>query len=137
MQAWLPVPAGSDFTLHNLPFGAGRNRATGACSLFTRLGDSAIDLGQLQAAGIMAELPHGGACFKGATLNSFMALGRGAWQQARSSLQHQLSEPHSRLATDAGLQGSAVLPVVRAQPRWRLRHAALRATEDACRQTWR
>ena len=112
MQAWLPVPSGSDFSLHNIPFGAGRIKATGHCSLFTRLGDHAIDLAQLQAAGLLAELPQQGACFQEATLNSFMALGRPAWQQARRSLQHDLSEPHSRLATDSGLQRKAVLAVV-------------------------
>ena len=109
MQPWLAVPPGSDFTVHNIPFGAGRHRPSGRCSLYTRLGDSLVDLAQLQAAGAFADLPEGGRCFQQATLNSFMSLGRPAWRQTRTELQRLLTDPGSPLAGNAELRATAVL----------------------------
>lgn len=109
MQPWLAVPSGSEFTLQNIPYGAGSYRGTGRRSLFTRLGDSLVDLRQLQEAGAFSSLPERGSCFQQDTLNAFMGLGRTAWRQARQALQQLLGQADSRLAQDSDLQSRCIV----------------------------
>ncbi len=68
MKTWVPVPAGSDFPIENLPFGVIRPRGGGA-RVAVRIGDHALDLA---AAGIDVDLTGQ------PTLNALMASGRGA-----------------------------------------------------------
>lgn len=62
MASFVPIPAGSDFPLNNLPYGAFRPRA-GAAGIKPRLcvalGEHVVDLAQLQTAG----------CFSGPVLS--------------------------------------------------------------------
>jgi fumarylacetoacetase len=49
LRSWLPVPAGSDFPIQNIPFGAGAVDGE-AARVLTRIGDQAIDLRMLAQA---------------------------------------------------------------------------------------
>lgn len=59
MESFIEVPAGSDFPLHNLPFGAYTRPGNSKPNLCVALGDNVVDLGQLQQAG----------CFSGPILS--------------------------------------------------------------------
>jgi fumarylacetoacetase len=92
-SSFLPVPADSHFPLANIPFGVFATK-DGAIRCGTRIGDSAICLKTLQANKLLLS---GSDCFQGPSLNAFMAMGKMAWSEARSTLQ-------SLLAADGGLK---------------------------------
>lgn len=52
LRSWLPVPAGSEFPIQNIPFGAGSSDGEDF-GAFTRIGDQAIDLRVLAHAGLI------------------------------------------------------------------------------------
>jgi fumarylacetoacetase len=88
-SSWVPIPAGSPFPLHNLPFGVG-HRAGGSPSAFVAIGDHALDIdaarshfsGTVASAGL---LDHG-------SLNWFASLGRGAHRQVRQRVAELLAD---------------------------------------------
>ncbi len=43
-HSWLAYDAESDFSIHNIPFGAGRRADSGETHVFTRIGDYVSDL---------------------------------------------------------------------------------------------
>lgn len=111
MTSWLQLPANTDFTLQNIPFGVGRCRSTQHISIYTRLGDSLISLSKLQAAGHFHDLPQ--TCLQQHSLNLFMSLGRPAWQNTRRSIQQLLSDSTGPLARDEKLQSAVITDMVR------------------------
>lgn len=52
LRSWLPVPAGSDFPIQNIPFGCGSVDGD-VFRVLTRIGDNAIDLHRLAEAGLV------------------------------------------------------------------------------------
>jgi fumarylacetoacetase len=78
----VPVPAGSDFTIDNLPYGVG-DPGDGPRPL-TAIGDTVVDLPALAAAGLLP--PEAAEAFGEQSLEPFMALGRPAWQETRRRL---------------------------------------------------
>lgn len=113
LRAWLPVPADSDFSLRNIPFGIISLRGD-APRVATRLGEHVLDLAALGAAGLLpAETARS---FAEGSLNAFMAQGRAAWRAARARIQALLAaadEPGAdgALRGDAALCARAVLPI--------------------------
>jgi len=90
MSSWLPIPADSDFTLNNIPFGVFLHPGTSAPHCATRIGNHVLDLHVFSARGGFAQL----ACLSGrtdvfqqATLNAFAALGREVADGVRVFLQ--------------------------------------------------
>ncbi len=51
-----------------------------------------------------------------ASLNSFMALGRPAWREARASLLRLLSKDEGALRDNAAVRQEAIIPTVSAPP---------------------
>jgi fumarylacetoacetase len=96
MTVRIPIPAGSDFPLENLPYGVfdpGDGARVGVA-----VGDHVLDL---RAAAAARLLPHPGALSSG-TLNHFLALGRAAWQETRVALVDLLTtDRFQRLPPDA------------------------------------
>jgi fumarylacetoacetase len=82
LRSWVPVPAGSDFPIQNLPYGV--FRASGPPRIGVAIGDHILDLATAQAAGAIAELPEG--VFEASALNRFLALGRPAWRRTREQV---------------------------------------------------
>jgi fumarylacetoacetase len=77
MASWIPVPAGSDFTSANLPYGVSGGR------VHVAMGNHALDLARLAAAGVLrAPVPW----FDGGSLNPFLAAGPEAWAEVRGQL---------------------------------------------------
>jgi len=81
----IPIPAGSDFPLENLPFGA-FDPGDGP-RLAVALGDHAVDLRTAAESGL---LPHHDA-LSAPSLNPFLALGRPAWTETRIALTELLT----------------------------------------------
>lgn len=65
-NSWIDVHPDSHFSLDNIPFGIASHAGEGRAQRFgaTRIGDSVVDLGALEACGLFADvLPTGGDTF--------------------------------------------------------------------------
>ena len=110
MTPLLDLPADSAFGLHNLPYGV-FSAADRAPRVGVRLGESVVDLAELEAAGVLSAEADG-AVFDRPALNAFMALGKPAWDRVRARLQDLLSEEGSGdLRADAALRARAIVPL--------------------------
>jgi fumarylacetoacetase len=103
MKSWINVPTGSDFTIYNLPFGVcsfvtcvstndcvpGETKKT----CVTIIGETVIDLGILQEAGVFDEVQGlGSNVFDQPTLNEFLKHPKDVWLAVRSCLIRLLQE---------------------------------------------
>ena len=86
LTSWLPIPADSDFSLHNLPYGIYRSAERPQPQAATRLGDHLIDLSALLRLGYFDGLGLPPDVFERPTLNDFIALGPRVWQSVRQHL---------------------------------------------------
>src|SRR5579875_3352514 len=80
IDSWIPVPAGSDFSIYNLPYGAFER--DGRRHLGIAIGDSILDLHRLADAGLVDGVASREALMAPA-LNAFLAEGRPAWKKLR------------------------------------------------------
>eukprot|EP00879_Flechtneria_rotunda_P027620 GHRR01029595.1.p1 GENE.GHRR01029595.1~~GHRR01029595.1.p1 ORF type:complete len:326 (+),score=90.28 GHRR01029595.1:92-1069(+) len=112
MESFVLVSPHSDFPLHNLPFGACRPRSDPSRTrLCVAIGDSVVDLGQLQEAGCFSgPVLSKTICFSQGSLNEFMSLGQPAWQEARETLTRLLSSAEGHLRDNAALREGAIIP---------------------------
>lgn len=95
MQSWIAIPADSDFSLHNIPFGIYRiGEAVGAA---TRLGDTLIRLDVLAQLGYLDTLISDHSLLREKTLNRFIALGKASTSAVRLQLQQLFEASHTRL----------------------------------------
>lgn len=93
MTHWLNIPADTDFSIHNLPFGifsVGKNSPR----VGVRIGDYVIDLEQLRKFGLLA-VPRN-VCNQ-ANLNAFINLGKNKTSAIRLQLQEWLQQENSPL----------------------------------------
>ena len=100
MASWIPIPAESDFSLDNLPFGIFSRRCENKPNPRpgVAIGDHVIDLGALSAVEIFQELAGVGAIatavFSRPTLNAFAELGKESHHKVRIALRSMLvAEP--------------------------------------------
>ncbi len=108
--SWVPVPAGSDFPIQNLPFGVFR-RPGQAPRVGTAIGEHVLDLAALHAAGRFEGVAGAESdVFDRDALNDLMALGRGAWTAIRARLSDLLEAGNPGLRDDAPLRGRALIP---------------------------
>jgi fumarylacetoacetase len=90
LKSWIPYDAKSQFPLENIPFGVFVNPKTQKARCCTRIGDTIIDLSELEHARLFD-----GPLFTVAndhyfcedTLNKFAALGKAFRVEARATLQ--------------------------------------------------
>ena len=107
LESFIDVPADSHFPLENLPFGVFQPKG-GNSRVGVAIGDLIVDLS------ILEELGHFRSpefqehpVFSEDSLNSFLALGRPAWQKTREILQHLLSAETPTLRDDVRLREKA------------------------------
>ena len=102
LASWVPGADGSGFPAEHLPFGVvSRRRAgpgdRGGPVVAVRIGDHALDLARLAAAGVV-EGP-----FDRPSLNAFLALGPEAWAATRARLTAVICDPAYRAAVRPAL----------------------------------
>jgi len=107
-SSWLAVASDSDFSLANLPLGVASTKDDRRRCV-TRLGDTIIDLGILEEAGLFEDIVPAYTFCGQATLNSFVALPRPTWRAMRQQLVQLLTAPSSREKTDNRLQTNSAL----------------------------
>jgi fumarylacetoacetase len=88
MQSFIPVAADSHFPIQNLPYAVFRPSLGQRPRIGVAIGDFVLDLAVLEEAGLFdGPQLRDRLVFHQESLNQFMALGRPAWQEARTRLQ--------------------------------------------------
>lgn len=109
---FLPIPADSPFSIHNLPYGVFRPSPSSSPRPGIAIGDYVLDLSAIATSGLFqGPLLSSSNCFLQPTLNSFMALGRPAWKEARATVQKLLSGEDPTLRDDLDLRKKALIPM--------------------------
>ena len=112
MQSFVDVPTGSDFSIHNLPYGVFRPSAGARPRIGVAIGDAVLDLSVLAERGLLSGGDLGdGDAFRQPTLNAFMALGRPAWREARTRLTRFLRVSDSTIRDNGPLRLAALHPM--------------------------
>ena len=106
LQSFIDVPTGSDFPIHNLPYGIFRPSAGARPRIGVAIGNKVLDLSVLADRGLLA-----GTAFREPTLNALMALGSPAWREARQTLTQLLRHDEPTLRDDSGLRDAAFHPM--------------------------
>ena len=81
MSTWVPVPEGSGFGVHNLPYGVFSQRGE-LPRVGVAIGEHVLDLAELAGSGLLADRRW----FAAGSLNAFMAAGRTVWQPTRDRI---------------------------------------------------
>ncbi|GAA3748098.1 fumarylacetoacetase [Streptomyces tremellae] len=89
---WVPVPEGSPFTPHALPYGVFAPEG-GAPRVGVAIGDHVLDLARALDDGT----------FAGPSLNAFLAQGRARWRSVRAQITGLLTDPARREAVEPAL----------------------------------
>lgn len=112
--SWLPIPADSDFSLYNLPFGI-FHTGDGKARAGIAIGDHIVDLATAADAGLFGKRRFFKKIFGQNTLNDFIALGKPVTSRIRRKVQDWLTraeapENAARLLADRH-QATMLLPV--------------------------
>lgn len=107
MKSFIDYPEESDFPIQNLPYGVFSTADNPTHRIGVAIGDQILDL---SVAGRQISDEKIQEAFKQETLNDFMALGRPAWQKARSVLQFMLSCQESVLHKTPEFRAKALVP---------------------------
>lgn len=94
LQSWLSIPADTDFSLYNLPYGifhSGDGRARAGIAI----GDHILDLEAAAAAGLFGKRRFFKKVFAQTTLNDFIALGKPVTNRIRRKVQDWLCQPEA------------------------------------------
>lgn len=100
----MDIPSGSDFSIHNIPFGI-YSDAQIKHRVCTAIGEHIVDLYELASAGVLA---IDKAVAEQSSLNTFIALGKSVTNKVRADLQQLLSDENSPLRKDKNLYDRAV-----------------------------
>jgi len=111
-MSFVTIPEGSDFTLENLPYGVFRTTQGEAGRIGVAIGNDILVLGVLVDAGLFDGplMKDKAACLKESTLNSFMALGRPAWNETRATITRLLSVECPVIRDNAEVRAKALVP---------------------------
>jgi fumarylacetoacetase len=115
MSSWLKIPAGSHFSLRNLPFGIISTKGDSQKRAGVAIGNQVLDLKQFSALGGFAPLGFKETnVFSEPSLNSFAALGQQVHRQVREYLQEVFTQGGKYadiLENNQQAQQQAVVPV--------------------------
>nr|MCU0232127.1 fumarylacetoacetase [Acidobacteriota bacterium] len=109
-RSFVPVPAGSDFPIQNLPYGI--FRCGGAPPrVGVAIGESVLDLAALEAAGMFRGTPlDGQRLFERPSLNPLLAQGGAIWRAARRRIAELLDQANLELQGNERLRDAALVP---------------------------
>ncbi|XP_072134501.1 fumarylacetoacetase [Mobula birostris] len=108
-MSFLKVAENSDFPIQNLPYGVFSTAGNPIHRIGVAIGDQILDLSivkHLFTGPVLSSSQH---VFTQPTLNSFMALGRDAWREARAFLQKLLSANEPALRDNKELRKKAFI----------------------------
>jgi fumarylacetoacetase len=116
LRSFVTVSPESHFPIQNLPYGVFRRSADANAHIGVAIGDHILDLTLLDERGFLdtREL-RGCGVFRHRTLNTFLALGRPAWTEARAAISRLLRADEPRLRDDALLLERALVPQAEAK----------------------
>jgi fumarylacetoacetase len=104
LQSFIEAPRDSHFPIQNLPFGIFQPKR-GKPRVGVAIGDLIVDLSVLEELGhFRAPEFQDRQVFSEGSLNSFLALGRSAWQKTREIIEHLLSAETRTLRDDTDLR---------------------------------
>ncbi|KAM9831874.1 fumarylacetoacetase [Neosynchiropus ocellatus] len=106
-MSFVPVPANSDFSFHNLPYGVFSTADNPRRRIGVAIGDQILDLSVILSLFQGPVMSKNQDVFKQPTLNAFMALGFDAWKETRATLKTLLSADESALRDDVSLRSRA------------------------------
>ncbi len=111
MNSFVEVPSGSHFPIQNLPYGIFSRPDGGRPRVGVAIGEMILDLALLSERGYL-DGPHLTrlSVFDRPSLNAFMALGRPAWREARSTIQALLRHDNPALRDETELRQRALIP---------------------------
>jgi len=94
ITSWLDIPADSDFSIYNLPFGIFSKKKKGKTRAGIAIGHQIVDLAALAEAELIDVSPF---VFRQSTLNDFIALGKEVTNKVRLDVQKLLVDKTSPL----------------------------------------
>jgi fumarylacetoacetase len=96
-KSWVEIPADSDFTLHNLPYGIFSESGDGKPRMGVAIGDHVLDLPAVAREGYFDDIRLDPKVFSESSLNPFMALGKAVTNHVRERLQELLASNNQSL----------------------------------------
>ncbi|MBD3166123.1 fumarylacetoacetase [bacterium] len=116
LRSFLEISSNSDFPIQNLPFGVFSKTAEDLHRIGVRIGDYVLDLHALSGEGwLSGEHIGNGDVFRRPVLNDFMALGKQAWEEARTIISELLREDNAKLRDDKAMREEVLLPIADVQ----------------------
>jgi fumarylacetoacetase len=111
LRSFVSVASGSHFPIQNLPYGVLRRRGDAAAHVGVAIGEQVLDLTVLEQRGLLG-VPEiaGKRVFSESNLNSFLALGRTAWQQTRQAISTLLRADRAELRDQSELLSHVLVP---------------------------
>lgn len=109
-MSFIEVSPDSDFPLQNLPYGVFSTADNPTHRIGVAIGNQVLDLSVIRHLFTGPILQSQQDVFAENTLNSFMGLGRAAWQEARTTLQQLLSAQEPLLSNNKDLRARAFVP---------------------------
>ena len=100
LKSWLDIPADSDFSIYNLPYGI-FSLENGSPSVGVAIGEWIIDMSKAQEMGLFSLIEISENVFDRPILNDLIGLGKSFSKNIRSTLQASLTNPHSQLCEKA------------------------------------
>jgi fumarylacetoacetase len=91
-KSWVPVPAGSDFPIQNLPLGVFTTADDPLPRIGVAIGDSVLDVAELVGTGLLDELTFDLEVLHYSTLNRLAGLGRSATRSLRERISTLLAD---------------------------------------------
>lgn len=109
-KTWLDVPENSDFPIQNIPFGVFIT-TDDEITTGTRIGNTAIDLNDLQQLGYFEGIDLPDDTFLQDTLNDFISLGKSIWRQVRGRLAEIFDEANPKLRDNEAHKREVLYPI--------------------------
>ena len=106
LTSFIDIPADSDFSIHNLPYGVFSDTKDGKRRAGVAIGEHVLDLSVLESEGLLSL--DGSSYFDQPTLNAFIDSGRDNWTHARQAIQTLLSSDSDALRDNQDLQQKAL-----------------------------
>lgn len=106
-MSFISVSVDSHFPLQNLPYGIFSTKEDSTPQIGVAIGDQILSLKEIKDLFDGPVLAKSRNVFSQPTLNAFMSLGRAAWSEARSTLQHLLSKDNPVLRDNEQLKQRA------------------------------